>query len=44
MLCVCRYAQAGVASCGHVETIAHGNYHDQAGQNGQGRAPDSGAH
>ena len=34
------YAQAGVASCGHVETIQHDNYHD-AGHNGQGRAPDS---
>ena len=34
------YAAAGVASCGHVETVDHGNYHDN-GQNGQGRAPDS---
>jgi hypothetical protein len=28
------------ASCGHMDTLAHGNYHD-AGHNGNGRAPDS---
>ena len=34
------YKTPGHASCGHMETIAHGNYHD-GGHNGQGRAPDS---
>ena len=34
------YDQPGHASCGHMETIAHGNYHD-AGHNQYGRAPDT---
>jgi hypothetical protein len=34
------YAVPGHASCGHMETIAHGNYHD-AGHNQYGRAPDT---
>ena len=34
------YEAAGFASCGHMESIQHGNYHD-TGHNGNGRAPDS---
>jgi len=34
------YTKLGHASCGHMDKIAHGNYHD-AGHNGNGRAPDS---
>jgi len=36
------YDAPGHASCGHMESIAHGNYHGgSAGHNDQGRAPDS---
>jgi hypothetical protein len=34
------HAANGAASCGHMQTIAHGNYHD-AGHSGSGRAPDT---
>jgi hypothetical protein len=35
------YEQPGHASCGHMENIQHGNYHDGISGNGNGRAPDS---
>ena len=36
------YDAPGHASCGHMESIAHGNYHGgSAGHNDQGRAPDT---
>lgn len=35
------YDSAGIASCGHYETVSLATIHDTAGHNGNGRTPDS---